>query len=52
MSTQKIYLKEKKSEVVFLLDMNDLDFRICSHREVRENVKTVHFGTFLQHRVI
>ena len=44
MVTQKIYLGQKKvwiGEVLFFLDMNDLNFLIKSHREVRDNAKTV-----------
>ena len=51
----EIVHKKKKIwmvEVVFFLLMNDSNFRIWSHREVGNNVQTVHFSTFFQDRVI
>ena len=40
------------SRSCIFLDMNDLNFRTWSHREVRDIVKTAHFSPFLQHQVI
>ena len=48
---RKIWIAEVVFFFFFLL-MNGSNFRIQSHREVRDNVKTVHFSTFFQDWVI